>query len=63
MPGASKKPHLAAEIIIESAALYTICALIYIAIIPGNSYYLTYAEVFFAYMAVCSLLFLASYHT
>jgi hypothetical protein len=61
MPGASKQPHLAAEIITESAALYTISALIYIAIIPSNSYYRIYADAFFAYMAVCPLLFLASY--
>jgi predicted signal transduction protein with EAL and GGDEF domain len=58
-PGASNKPRLAAEIITESAALYTISALIFIAFISGNFYYLNYAGVFFAYMAVCSLLFLA----
>jgi hypothetical protein len=49
MPGASKKSRSAAEIITESAALYTISALIYIAIIPGNFYYGNYADVFFAY--------------
>ena len=61
MPGASKQPRLAAEIIIESAVLYTISALIYIAMIPGNPYYLEYAAVFFASMAVRPLLFLASH--
>ena len=59
MPGASKEPHLAAEIITESAVLYTISALIYIGMIPGQSisFALHYADVFFAYMAVHPLLF------
>jgi hypothetical protein len=56
MPGASKHPRLAAEIITESAALYTISALIYIAMIPGNYYWAPYTRVIFAYMAVRSLL-------
>jgi hypothetical protein len=58
-PGASKKPRLAAEIITESAALYTISALIYIALLSGNFYYMQYASIFFAYMAVSPFLFLA----
>jgi hypothetical protein len=59
MPGASKQPHLAAEIITESAVLYTISALIYIAMIAGSYHDAVYANIFFAYMAVRSLLFLA----
>ena len=61
MPGASKRPHLAAEIITESAGLYTVSALIFIAMIPDNNYSGVYANVFFAYMAVCPLLFPASH--
>jgi hypothetical protein len=59
IPGASKQPRLAAEIITESAALYTISALIYLALIPRDYYYAEYANSFFAYMAVRPLLFLA----
>jgi hypothetical protein len=57
MPGASKQPRLVAEIITESAAPYTISALIYIAMIPGDYYYIDYASAFFAYMAVRPLPF------
>jgi hypothetical protein len=59
MPGASKQPRLAAEIVTESAVLYTISALIYIAMIPGNYYYIEYSSVIFGKMAVSHLLFLA----
>jgi hypothetical protein len=61
MPGASKGPHLAAEIITESAALYTISTLIYIGMIPGQAYYDGYANAVFGYMAVSPLLFSASH--
>jgi hypothetical protein len=55
MPGASKKSRLAAEMIAESAALYTISALIYIGMIPSACFdYTPYASIFFIYMAVCS---------
>jgi hypothetical protein len=59
MPGASKQPRLAAEIITESAALYTISALIYVAMVPGSLDYGPYVNPFFTYMAVCPFLFLA----
>jgi hypothetical protein len=52
MPGASKVPHSAAEIITESAALYTVSALIYIGMIRGQPYFVTYADIIFAYMPV-----------
>jgi hypothetical protein len=54
MPGASHQPIVAMEIIVESALLYSISALVYIAIIPNASApaYYTYALLFFAYMAV-----------
>jgi hypothetical protein len=59
MPGASKQPHLAVEIIIESAALYSISALIYVSLIPvsvpKNVTLLPYGEVFFTYLAVSPL--------
>jgi hypothetical protein len=60
MPGASISIRLAAEIITESAILYTVSALVYIGMIPHipYSYYDIYAWVFFAYMAVRPLLFL-----
>jgi hypothetical protein len=51
MPGLSKKTHLAAEIVTESAILYTISALVYIGAIPSN-YASSYTSVFFGYMAV-----------
>jgi hypothetical protein len=58
MPGASRQPQVALEIIVESAALYSISALVYtLMIFPGSigvttATYVYYAEVFFAYMAV-----------
>jgi hypothetical protein len=51
MPGASKQPHLAVEIITESAALYTISALVYIGMIQRQSNN-PYTNIFFSYMAV-----------
>jgi hypothetical protein len=66
MPGASKQPHLAAEIITESAALYSISALIYISLSVAHTSSVvdllttyiqsTYADAFFAYLAVSPLL-------
>ena len=63
MPGASRQPQIAMEIIVESAALYSISALVFTPMTasfngPTATYYL-YAESFFAYMAVASYL---SYH-
>jgi hypothetical protein len=56
MPGASKQPRLAAEIIIESAALYSISALIYVSLIPlsipTNNPLIPFGELFFAHLAV-----------
>jgi hypothetical protein len=58
MPGASHQPQIAMEIIVESAALYSISALVYTPMIFDGSIgeatgtYVYYAEVFFAYMAV-----------
>ena len=54
MRGASKKLRLAAEIITESAILYTISGLIYIGRAPMNSNYgyCVYADIFSSYMAV-----------
>jgi hypothetical protein len=58
MPGASRQPQIAMEIIVESAALYSISALVYTPMIfdesmnATNETYVYYAEVFFAYMAV-----------
>jgi hypothetical protein len=54
MPGASKQLHLAAEIIIESAALYSISALIYVSfiLVPVTSTLPLYGEIFFAHLAV-----------
>ena len=54
LPGASKTPRLAAEIIAESAVLYTIFALVYIGMTP-KGYSAIYVSVFYAYMAVRSL--------
>ena len=56
MPGASRQPRIAMEIIIESAILYSISALVYTLMIspfaaPAAIYYI-YAELFFASMAV-----------
>ena len=58
MPGASRQPQIAMEIIVESAILYSISALVYAPMIspfttPTATYQL-YAEIFFAYMAVKS---------
>ena len=56
MPGASYKPRIAMEIIVESAVLYSISALAYLSIISSTSLnvetYALYADIFFAYMAV-----------
>ena len=57
MPGASRQPRIAMEIIVESATPYSISALVYAPMIPSfltaaSETYLLYAEVFFAYMAV-----------
>jgi hypothetical protein len=62
MQGTSRKPRLAMEIIVESAVLYTISALVYTAILSSevtltsadNTYDL-YANLFFYYMAVASI--------
>jgi hypothetical protein len=55
-PGTQRTLHKAMEIIIESAALYSISALVYIPMIartdPNFLVYLEYADVFFANMAV-----------
>jgi hypothetical protein len=56
MPGASRKPHFAIEIIIESAVLYSLSALLFTSMTAtftthSATYYL-YTEAFFAYMAV-----------
>jgi hypothetical protein len=56
MPGASRQPQIAMEIIVESAILYSISALVYTPMIspftaPSVTYEL-YAQLFFAYMAV-----------
>jgi hypothetical protein len=61
MPGASRQPRIAMEIVVESAALYSISGLVFTSILPvikmvtsvGATYDL-YAEIFFAYMAVAS---------
>jgi hypothetical protein len=64
MPGASKQPRLAAEIITESAALYSISALIYISLVSAassttvvleNAPRRLYGEAFFTYLAVSFL--------
>ena len=59
MPGASRQPRIAMEIIVESAALYSISALVYTSIlssvttfISASDTYGQYAGLFFAYMAV-----------
>jgi hypothetical protein len=57
----SHRPHTAAEIIVESAALYFISGLIFIPmmnLIATNSAsitYILYAKLFFTHMAVCLL--------
>jgi hypothetical protein len=64
LPGATHQSRMAVEIIIESAALYSISALVYVPmlspLIPSATVYYKYGEIFFAYMAVESHL---SYHT
>ena len=58
MAGASRQPLIAMEIIVESAALYAISALIYTPMIadlsttaaPGT--YILYGDIFFIHMAV-----------
>ena len=56
MPGASSQPQSAMEIIVESAALYSISALVYIPMITSDNKsiatYVLYPDVFFAHMAV-----------
>jgi preprotein translocase subunit Sec61beta len=61
MPGASRQPRVAMEIIIESAILYSISALAYTAIISSiatpdatSPTYALYVGLLFAYMAVAS---------
>jgi hypothetical protein len=57
IPGTKRKARAGVEIIVESAALYSVSALVYIPMIgPGNQKvgtYIQYADVFFATMAVC----------
>jgi hypothetical protein len=55
MPGTSGQLHTATEIIVESAALYSISALVYTPMltnIEASVTYGLYADIFFAYMAV-----------
>jgi hypothetical protein len=58
MPGASRQPRIAMEIIVESAVLYSISALVFTPMLanlsPGTplATYYQYADLFFAYMAV-----------
>jgi hypothetical protein len=61
MPGASRQLRIAMEIIVESAVLYSISALVYTAIISSEptlasdtETYAQYIDLFFAYMAVAS---------
>jgi hypothetical protein len=61
MPGASRQPRIAMEIVVESALLYSISALVYTPMIStlvtyttASATYYLYVEVFFAYMAVKS---------
>jgi hypothetical protein len=56
MPGASHQPRIALEIVVESAALYFISALVFTPMVssfdaPSGTYHI-YPELFFAYMAV-----------
>ena len=62
MPGASHRPHIAMEIIVESAVLYSISALVLVPmLIPSSSHtaasltFYRYVDTFFLYMAVESL--------
>jgi hypothetical protein len=59
MPGASHQPQIVMEILVESAVLYSISALVYTSIISSATTFTAtgvtydqYAELFFAYMAV-----------
>ena len=59
MPGASRQPRVAMEIVVESAALYSISALVFTPMSTSaangpTATYGLYAESFFAYMAVAS---------
>ena len=61
MPGASRQPRTAMEIIVESAVLYSISALVYTSMLSSITTTATaclphelYAATFFAYMAVAS---------
>jgi hypothetical protein len=60
MEGVGSQPRIAVEILVESAALYFIAAIVYIPMIgPNNANpatYTQYAEIFFANMAVRILL-------
>jgi hypothetical protein len=61
MPGASRQPQIAMEIIVESATLYSISALVYTSMLAHLSFtspetlsetYYLYADLFFVYMTV-----------
>jgi energy-converting hydrogenase Eha subunit G len=59
IPRASHQTRIAMEIIIESATLYSISALVYTSMLsgitahtPASATYQIYADIFFAYMAV-----------
>ena len=59
MPGASRQPRVEMEIIIESAILYFISALVYTSVLSSftsptaaSETYVIYVDVFFVYMAV-----------
>jgi NO-binding membrane sensor protein with MHYT domain len=62
IPGTSRQPQIAMEIIVESAVLYSISTLVYTSMLSSimTSKSLTsathnqYAELFFTYMAVAS---------
>jgi hypothetical protein len=61
MPGASRQPRIAMEIVVESAVLYSISALVYTAILSSltaftasSATYYAYPELFFTHMAVAS---------
>jgi hypothetical protein len=56
LPGSSRGLQTAAEIIVESAALYCISTIIYLVMLftDTTGTYFLYAELFFANMAVCS---------
>jgi hypothetical protein len=61
MPGATDQPRIAMEIIVESALLYSISALVYTPMVAywslttAPAVYSQYAELFFVYMAVESI--------